>query len=1066
MFNLHNFVEKIIANNKHRKFLQGILVLSGISSLLSIFLLLGIYLNPDIFYILNKSEPEINVVDTSSHPFILFNKSDIPSIKNKISNSSYLQSIYQQTAVRKGLTSELRDLDLVQHSFRWLTMGDTASKQIALETVNYYIQGEHRFNFQGYTTQTKNYGTGETCSSLAIAYDWLYDDLSASQKQALKDLLTEWGSGMYGVYTPDPSAAGGNFNTSMFGCLGLIGLALTNDGVSGSNQWLDFAKNSLTQYYFQQVFNPQGDYEAGPGYFTYGAAPAYLFASGYERVKGTNIIESTNASRIWNYATYALMSNKIYPKYGDNNFTLLQGHLLYLLQPLIQSQNVRVPGYLWVWQNTNNSNFIYFREFDNISTILWYPINIEPKSPDTITSFSPSFIFYSQPDTHGGTSTPGGMVALRNGWADNNNITFWLNNRWRWQGHTHYDPNHFLLSAYGEELFTDNNGWTYANPIRGKLSQQNTILIDKDVINSDMPTSGFVTGTSPALGMFTDFVQNQAADMLRSDSKYPHNDWSDQPNLQKKTADGTNSYTNYWGAVPADVIPYKQADRIAILAKDLLNLPYIVMFDLFNANGTNVEIDKTHMYTWQAHIPLSATSMRGNGSADSPFLMQNGEAELKAFWLSPNTMQFTILPKEEKRNDKAIQLTQNQVIKGQFLSLLIPGKIGQTQTTQANVIQNNNPMIVEFYDNVRKNIIIANPQQTLVSYQGISTDAVLAIIEVNKSNNKVIKYVLYQAKKLTQSGQTYLDSQIASSLVNTIDTPQPTNPPAPTATASPTTTPRPTSTAHPTNTPAPTSSPTNVPNPTATATPTATPGTGGITFSCTGNSFSNATLCSHDGDNLTINTPKALVFSCTADRKCEYVCNNGYVFSNGSCNLTSSPSPGSNYSCVGTVPAHSQACPGYHDGLTMDMSILLLDSCSGNVTCVYTCNSGYHRVNQQCVANTNPTSTAIPTSTPTITPTPTPTPNNQSQTTYACYDRCQYDSQCNNSLLCRSVDGTNRCINIECPKESDCSCSPTTPKEPGLPQAGYMPASLRIILLLSVLGLVGTAAFMFKRKRG
>ena len=300
-----------------------------------------------------------------------------------------------------------------------------------------------------------------------------------------------------------------------------------------------------------------------------------------------------------------------------------------------------------------------------------------------------------------------------------------------------------------------------------------------------------------------------------------------------------------------------------------------------------------------------------------------------------------------------------------------------------------------------------------------------------------------------QANVPVIPNETARPTITTVPTSSPTT--------RPTATPSPTSTANPTNTPVPTSPPTNVPNPTATVAPTATPGTGGITFSCTGNSFSNATLCSNDDNNLTINTPKVLVANCSQDRKCEYVCNSGYTFNNGTCTLATTTT----YNCVGTIPSHSQACPGYHDGLTMDMSVLLLDSCSGNVTCVYTCNSGYHRVNQQCVANTNPTSTAIPTSTPT----PTPTPNNQSQTTYACYDRCQYDSQCSNSLLCRSVDGTNRCINIECPKESDCSCNPTTPQQPGLPQAGYMPASLRIILLLSVLGLVGTAAFTFKRKR-
>lgn len=279
---------------------------------------------------------------------------------------------------------------------------------------------------------------------------------------------------------------------------------------------------------------------------------------------------------------------------------------------------------------------------------------------------------------------------------------------------------------------------------------------------------------------------------------------------------------------------------------------------------------------------------------------------------------------------------------------------------------------------------------------------------------------------------------------------------------SPTTTVRPTSTSIPTN--PPTTRPTVVPTATATVIPTATatPGSGGINFSCTGVDPVHASICSNDATGLTVNTPKTLVSVCTADRKCEYVCNNGYVFNNGSCNLTSSPSPSSNYSCIGTVPIHSQACSGYQTGLTMNMNLRLIDNCSGNVLCAYVCSNGYHRVNQQCVANTSPTPT------PTVTPTATPTPNsnNQNQTSYACYDRCQYDSQCNNSLLCRSVDGTNRCINLECPKDTDCSCNPTNPKDPGLPKSGYMPLPFRILIVLTALGFLGTITFMLKRKRG
>jgi len=59
-------------------------------------------------------------------------------------------------------------------------------------------------------------------------------------------------------------------------------------------------------------------------------------------------------------------------------------------------------------------------------------------------------------------------------------------------------------------------------------------------------------------------------------------------------------------------------------------------------------------------------------------------------------------------------------------------------------------------------------------------------------------------------------------------------------------------------------------------------------FSCTGTVPSNSTLCTGDTSNLTANTAITVVTSCTNETKCEYFCNSGYVKSGSNCVSTSS----------------------------------------------------------------------------------------------------------------------------------------------------------------------------------
>jgi len=71
---------------------------------------------------------------------------------------------------------------------------------------------------------------------------------------------------------------------------------------------------------------------------------------------------------------------------------------------------------------------------------------------------------------------------------------------------------------------------------------------------------------------------------------------------------------------------------------------------------------------------------------------------------------------------------------------------------------------------------------------------------------------------------------------------------------------------------------------------------------------------------------------------------------------------------------------------------------------------------QELTPTPTPTEELTPTPTPTETPTATPTPG------LGCFDECQSDEDCGD-LHCQEVSGTKRCVNLDCPSESDCICN-------------------------------------------
>jgi len=654
----------------------------------------------------------------ATHPNLVVSSSEVVQLKAKITSKAAsndalvrMRSQAWYTPAPTWAKEEGWGRQLVEQSFVGLVDGDATAINRAKTIFLLRTEGSQRYGFAVFNENPRKYMYGQYCASLALGYDLLFEHLSEQEKQSARTILSEWGTGLYNYYGNNPSAAQHNFHTSSVACLGLIGLVLDGE-VSAATQWQQLAQRQFQQYYVNYAFNPGGDYTEGYVYQQYGMSTAVIYLDALRRAKGIDLVAQSNVANLWNFYLSAFGSNNLFPRYGDNTDGLfIAGTDLYVLSRAKQ-QGLR-GEYLWLWYRlrgplaAQNLKPYLFKEFDHLGMALYFP-DVAEKIP-TSQALPPSQLLESVTagTTQGTTAKPGGMVVLRSDWNTSQfSTSLWLNNRWRWQNHQHYDPNSFTLEGYGETLISNFNNRSYEDPLRGKWSQQNTIRINPNDWDSDAPISAFSTGSAASLGQFEKFFRSEFADLVVSDSRYSH------ANLHRQGL--TNG--NFSLATPSNVTPIDTALRTAILVKSLLPSPFYLLYDDFKKTSATE-------YWWQVYIPNSASQVSGTGQLGQPFSYLVGGARMQISFLNRASAQVFRAPQETDRDDRPIQLkVQEPSLK--LLTALVPSRSGD-QAVQFRRIQEN-PDVYEASLEGQTIQIIYNPGKSQVVYEDVETDALIA----------------------------------------------------------------------------------------------------------------------------------------------------------------------------------------------------------------------------------------------------------------------------------------------------------------------------------------------------
>jgi hypothetical protein len=126
--------------------------------------------------------------------------------------------------------------------------------------------------------------TAEMSAAVGIGYDWLYNDISESDRKFIREALIEKGLGVPGALDNWWVAHKNNWNQVCHGSLVVGALALGKEAPELTAKILQSAKDNYKSGV--KAYAPQGVYPEGPGYWSYGTAYSVFMASALQTARG------------------------------------------------------------------------------------------------------------------------------------------------------------------------------------------------------------------------------------------------------------------------------------------------------------------------------------------------------------------------------------------------------------------------------------------------------------------------------------------------------------------------------------------------------------------------------------------------------------------------------------------------------------------------------------------------------------------------------------------------------------------------------------------------------------
>ena len=408
-----------------------------------------------------------------AHPRLLFVADDQPTVALRLAAGGVPAAAlaamssppcpWQGPAERFGACAE----DL---AFRARVLGDEAAAQGALTVFRNVISSDIATTWAGCFQANGPcplFYIGNQGGGVANLYDLLWDRLTPEERTQAVSWLEAFAALLWAHTSSGTDLAFDNFKSSAYAGLGLIALAIQGDSGNPSvQQWLDAAVLHIRSDVLLDLWNPDGSYDEGYGYSSYGGPAVIRFGIAYQRMTGTDILSSTNIVLSESWFTYGFMpivtgsSPGQHIAYGDAHRLEGQawtGEYLYFVAQRHSAFGV------WGWHYVHGASGIERlrtpMDFsDYVPVALWYPTD-DPVPTDVDALGLPLDKLFrdtaNEPHSLVGTSVGhGGIAAFHSGWGTESvGASFRVLDEW--VNHGHGDSGSFTIDAWGQALALD-----------------------------------------------------------------------------------------------------------------------------------------------------------------------------------------------------------------------------------------------------------------------------------------------------------------------------------------------------------------------------------------------------------------------------------------------------------------------------------------------------------------------------------------------------------------------------------------------------------------------------------
>ena len=410
--------------------------------------------------------------------------------------------------------------------------------------------------------------------AFGYAWDWLQPLLSGQSKTRLLEALERWNAALF-QHTEGSwwREAGYNCGAIPVGAQGVLICAIRGESRHPRlEHWFAECFRKISRNYFPESWRADGICNEGPGYAHYHKNPT-LFAEAVRRLGGPDIIPASGALNAMHYLRHQWMPQGGCGPVGDNT-----GYGRRVFQPIYLhgiGETGDAAG-LWTFEN--------YADLDRINptgVFLYWPDDLRPASPAALDL---PVSHYFEIDRH-----RAGYLFARDRWDSERASWFVFTTRHNNANHTHYDPNSFLFTAFGEQFATHENIFPYSHRHHGADLEHNIVVVGEGGMPiADRSTSAGDDGS--LFGFMTGVVAGHFGDYARGDARRSYADRS----------------------VPGDS-PALRAERAVLFSKQG-PIPYVVVADDIQRSANN------HHYHWQWYSPAKAVA--GQGTFAEPFCFE------------------------------------------------------------------------------------------------------------------------------------------------------------------------------------------------------------------------------------------------------------------------------------------------------------------------------------------------------------------------------------------------------------------------------------------------------------